>query len=473
MQAQLRAGNEERLVRFEGGVAVASVGISLTVGALASTASAATVGDVTQDAGEETVATASVAATATAAQDLLGADEVLEGVVAVGADEGVARDVLFEVVLVVEAGEEELATASLGAGALASGCDDILEDGAVPTFEGMGRGAGAADPEEDADEERDEGTCELGPTQGRDGVGEAVREREERGERVLDRAKRALEGGLLGRRRFLLRLVIDAQALACLARGFGEVRRALVDEELRAGQAGERLGDGLDDQLGVLFLSDGEGGEGILISPSRVLGGDEPQVDAEGADVRRVGEGLQIGRAQLECEAALPARARRRRRGRRLRDARRGGRTASPRAEGALGDPEGGREAAPADAVFGAQALGGGDETVLQPGVADATLGDHGGRDGELGLGDGETGAQSLGIAVGGTPAAAVGAGDALLEGREDACLEAREGLGWRVGFGAQRRDGTSEPAAVEGRDDGGAHEGEETTWRSGSVLRG
>ena len=473
MDALFRVRGEERLVRVEGGVEVATSVVGLSAGALASTAGAAAVGDVAQDAGEEAVAAPSVATAGTTAQDLFGADDVLEGVVTVGADEGVAGDVLFKVVLVVEAAEEELATAVLGAGTLASGGDDVLEGGAVLTFEGMGRGAGAADAEEDADEERDERASEVRPAQGGDGVGEAVGEREEQGERVLHRAKRALERGLLGRRRFLLRLVVHAEPLARLARGLGEVRRALVDEELRAGQAGERLGDGLDDEVGVLLLADGEGGEEIPLSASRVLCGDEPQVDAEGADVRRVREGLQVGRAQLEGEAALPARARRRRRGRRVRGARRGGRTTSPRAEGALGDPEGGREAAPADAVLGAESLGGGDETVLQPGIPDTALGDHGRRDGELGLGDGETGAQSLGVAVGGAAPAAMGAGDEILEGREDARLEAREGLGRRIALGAQRRDGTGEPATVEGRDDGGAHEGEKTAWRSGSVLRG
>src|SRR5574341_88531 len=329
----------------------------------------------------------------------------------------------------------------------------------------MRSGDRPSDAEEDAEQEGDEGAREVVATQGRDRVGETVREREERSERILRGAEGTLEGGFLGRRAFLLRLVIHAEALAGLARRLGEVRRALVDEELGARQARERLRDGAHDEVGVLLRADGEGGEEILLSPARVLGGDEAQVDAEGADVRRVGEGLQVRRAQLEREAALATWRRDRRPRRGVGRVWGNGRVATPRAEGSLGDPECATEATPPDVELGAESLGGGDEAGLQSAIADTALGDHGGGDGELGLGDGEACAQVLDLAVGGAAAATVGAGDEVLDREEHAGLEARERLGGRVAIGAQRGDGTGEPPAVEGGDDRGAHEGDETGW--------
>jgi hypothetical protein len=68
-------------------------------------------------------------------------------------------------------------------------------------------------------------------TAGRD----AIDHGEDRRQRVLDRAGAALDGGLLGRCAFALRRMLEAERVACLRGGLGEVRRSAVGNELHPG----------------------------------------------------------------------------------------------------------------------------------------------------------------------------------------------------------------------------------------------
>jgi len=197
--------------------------------------------------------------------------------------------------------------------------------------------------------------------------------REARSEQAFDGAEGALDRSLLGRGTFFLGLVLDLESLAGSARGLGKVGSALVDEELGAGQLGEGLGDDLDDDVGVLLGPGREGREQVLAAASWVLGGDQPQVDAEGRDRGGVSEGLEVRRAELECEAALVSRAGRfRRSDRGQRCSRPPAPTGAPGAEGALGDAEGVAEEGEGEAMPTTQVLGGDDDALLEAGITDA-----------------------------------------------------------------------------------------------------
>jgi len=127
-------GEDEALVgmgseaRSEG-----TVGLLLTLspallragGALGGAASATLLGDAAEDAGEVEVAASDATATGPPAQDALRSLDVLEGVAAVSADDGVARDVRLEVVVGVQLLEEELARAIVGARSLSGLLDDV------------------------------------------------------------------------------------------------------------------------------------------------------------------------------------------------------------------------------------------------------------------------------------------------------------------------------------------------------------
>ena len=78
-------------------------------GDLGGAARAALLGDAAEDAGEVEVAASDTTATGSPAQDAFRRLDVLECMPAVGADEGVARDVLLEVIVGVHLLEDELA----------------------------------------------------------------------------------------------------------------------------------------------------------------------------------------------------------------------------------------------------------------------------------------------------------------------------------------------------------------------------
>jgi hypothetical protein len=116
---------------------------------------------------------------------------------------------------------------------------------------------------------------EHGLAQRRHGAGDAVEELEDRRERVLDRAESALDGRLLGRRALALRRVLDAERLVRLLGRLGDVRRALVGDELQALAAGGSLGDDAHDHLGVFALGDLERVEQVALAIAEILDADQ------------------------------------------------------------------------------------------------------------------------------------------------------------------------------------------------------
>ena len=438
-------GEDEALVRVSGKVGLAgALGSRFTLalalcfagGAIGGTLSAALLGETTEDAGEVEVAAMDAASTGAVAQDALGSLNVLEGVATVGTNEGIARDELLEVVVGVHLLEEQLSGAVVGAGLLASLVDDVAYGLGVPVDDRRVAlcAGGSPDAQEGDEQERHGGLGEVGATQRRQCICEASGEVEQGSEQTLHGAECAFKGSLFRRGTFLLGLVVDLELLAGVAGRLSEVGGTLVDEELDAGQIREGSGDDLDDEAGVLRGLCLEGREQLLDAPARVLGGYEAQVDPEGGDGCGVGEGLEVRRTELEGEAALVPRP-----GRRLGRRRRGQRrrrpipTRAPGAKGALGDAEGRAEAAEGEAVLAAQLFGGGDNALLQGGIADAAGGDDGSSEVELGLGAGELGSHGgeLGLVRldRGAATTPMGFVDQTLEIGEQLRLEARECL--------------------------------------------
>lgn len=123
--------------------------------------------DVAEDAGEVPVAAADVAAAGAVAQSTLGSDEIVEVVIAVGANEVVHRDVGGEVVGGVQLLQEELAGAALGAGAFARLRDDVGEVRGVAVLERVAQAGSpcVVDAQVDGQKQRESSPRERGGAQ--------------------------------------------------------------------------------------------------------------------------------------------------------------------------------------------------------------------------------------------------------------------------------------------------------------------
>jgi hypothetical protein len=119
-----------------------------------------------------------------------------------------------------------------------------------------------------------------------DGGGEAFEHREDRRERVLDGAEPTLDGGLVRRCSFALRRVLDADRVVGALGSLGHVRRALVGDELGAGEPGCGIGSDALDELSALALVHGERSEQVAFAVADVLDTDESV--SEGADEQRL-----------------------------------------------------------------------------------------------------------------------------------------------------------------------------------------
>ena len=227
---------------------------------------------------------------------------IVERVAAERADERLAR--AGHRVLGVDCFEEQAHGAILGARVLALLLDDRAEDVGVVAIERMAEvtPAGGVHAQERRDEQRrdvarEQGLLERGH-HGRD----AIEQREDRRERVLDRAETALDGGLLGRRAFALRHVLDADRVVRKLRSLGEVGGALVGDELDTFETGRGGGDDALDEVGGLALLDRERVEQLALAVADVLDADKLEIDAEHAQVGRVAAELRIGRGDTESK---------------------------------------------------------------------------------------------------------------------------------------------------------------------------
>jgi hypothetical protein len=163
-QALLGMSAEMLVKGGQGGTLAVTAALLGADGDLGGAASSALLGHTAEHAGEVEVAATDAAAAGAITEDAISGLDVLEGMATVGADEGIARDVLLEVVVGVELLEEELARAVVGARLLSSlgdhvsHCDGVAFDGrrvALPA-------GGSPDAQEGDEEERDGGTCEVG-----------------------------------------------------------------------------------------------------------------------------------------------------------------------------------------------------------------------------------------------------------------------------------------------------------------------
>ena len=222
-----------------------------------------------------------------------------------------------------------------------------------------------------------------------DGGGEAFEHREDRRERVLDGAEPTLDGGLVRRCSFALRRVLDADRVVGALGSLGHVRRALVGDELGAGEPGCGIGSDALDELSALALVHGERSEQVAFAVADVLDTDELEVDAEHAQIRRVATELRPGGVHVEVEPTGVGVVGGRSRRSRCRCWRRWLRgTLAPRSEGALGPRERRAELASGDAVLGVDAVERADELVLDCPTADGHVAqrEEPGRDREQGV---------------------------------------------------------------------------------------
>jgi len=228
-------------------------------------------GDVIQDAGEVTVAGSGAAPAGPIAQPAFAFLDVFEGVDAVGADEGLSR--AGHLVALVDMFEEEAFGSPLGLGALALLFDEIAQ------LIGIGAGAGmeervaalVIDLEQGVDEELGEGTGQGGLCQPRDLGGEVVGEIDQGSQGIFHSPEGSFEGGLLGGRPFLLGSVFQLELVVGLGRGFGEIGRALIGDQLEAGRC---LFDELCNLDRGLLQLDSSGVEEMTISISGILEGE-------------------------------------------------------------------------------------------------------------------------------------------------------------------------------------------------------
>src|SRR6516162_5317247 len=182
---------------------------------------------------------------------------------------------------------------------------------------------------------------EHGLAQHRHRGSDAVEYVEDRRECGLDGAEAALHGGLLRRSALALRRMLDADRVVRLLRGLGEVRRALIGDELHALASGDCVADRAGDQRIGLTHVDGERVVQAALAIADVLNSDELEVDAEDTQVGGVTAELGVGCRCLEREATgVAVWARRTRRLGWWRRRRRLGRSVLPRAERALGQRE-------------------------------------------------------------------------------------------------------------------------------------
>src|SRR6201995_2360951 len=226
--------------------------------------------------------------------------------------------------------------------------------------------SGGVDAQVGGDEQRRDMARDAGLAQRRDGGGDAIEHVADRRQRLLDGAEPALDGGLRGGRALALRRVLEAERGVRLRGSLGEVRRALVGDELHALAPGGRVGHGADDQVLGLALVDGERVEQAALAVADVLHTDELEADAEDAQVRGIAAELGVGRRRLEREPPRVAVVAWRWRRLGWRRRRRGlVRAVLPRAERALGERERGTERARGDAMLAVDAVERAHELVL------------------------------------------------------------------------------------------------------------
>lgn len=207
---------------------------------------------VADDSGEVAIADAGLAAARVRAEAALGVVQIVERVAAKRSDEGFAR--AGHRVLVVHRFEEEPHGAFLGASVVPLLLDDRAEHVGILSVERMAEvpPTGEVHTQEGRDEELAEVRCEIGAAQRGDRVGEAIREIEDRRDRVLHGAEAALDGGLLRRRAFALRRVLDGERVVRGLRGLGDEGLALVGDVLQTLAASGGLGDDGGDERGRL-----------------------------------------------------------------------------------------------------------------------------------------------------------------------------------------------------------------------------
>src|SRR6201995_5906502 len=207
--------------------------------------------------------------------------------------------------------------------------------------------SGGVDAQVGGDEQRRDMARDAGLAQRRDGGGDAIEHVADRRQRLLDGAEPALDGGLRGGRALALRRVLEAERGVRLRGSLGEVRRALVGDELHALAPGGRV-------------------EQAALAVADVLHTDELEADAEDAQVRGIAAELGVGRRRLEREPPRVAVVAWRWRRLGWRRRRRGlVRAVLPRAERALGERERGTERARGDAMLAVDAVERAHELVL------------------------------------------------------------------------------------------------------------
>jgi hypothetical protein len=108
---------------------------------------------------------------------------------------------------------------------------------------------------------------------------------------------------------FALRSVLDFEVFeGGLARELRHVGCALIGDRVGAGLFSDCVGEHLGDVLGALVVVDEEGVEEALVAAADVLGGDELERDAEGAQVGGVGAELGGWQQHVEADTAPPGR---------------------------------------------------------------------------------------------------------------------------------------------------------------------
>ena len=205
--------------------------------------------------------------------------------------------------------EEEADGAVLGACPVALLLDDGTKHLGILPGERMRQMAapGAVDAQEDGEQERAYVPGDVCPTESGDGLGDAVGQGEQRGERVLDGEEGSLDGGLGRGRSLLLRGVLDAEGVVGVAGRLREVGRALVGQELESLASTGGVGDDAVDELCGLVLGQGEGFPEVLLAGAEILHGDELEVDAQEPKVGGVAAELGAGGGHVEREAPVCA----------------------------------------------------------------------------------------------------------------------------------------------------------------------
>ncbi len=284
VQTALGMGREFGGVLRRGGALTARLTLVAALAALGGPALGAGLVHIADDGREVAVTDPDLAAARVRTKPALGIAEVLERVAPERPHERLAR--ARHRVLGVNAFEEQPHGAILGADARALLLDDGAQDVRVLALERMAKvtPSGGVDAQVGGDEQRRDLTRDAGLAQHRDGGGDAIEHVADRRQRLLDGAEPALDSGLRGGRAFALRRVLEAKRGVRLHGSLGEVRRALVGDQLHALAPGGRVGDRADDQVLGLALVYGERVEQAALSVAhRRRSGPEPRCGGDSA----------------------------------------------------------------------------------------------------------------------------------------------------------------------------------------------